>query len=702
MGGELRFSYRAILTGGVLLALPPVTFPGALAQEGTAPVALDTITIESQSPFDALAGETFQSVTVITQDELLRRSETALGNVLAQKPGITASTFAPGASRPIIRGLDNFRVRIQENGIGAHDVSALSEDHGVPIDPLAAEKIEVIRGPATLRWGSEAIGGTVSVDNNRIPDAVPASARIETRGARTTVDGGLDGAVLLDAGKGPLALHLDAYSRKTDDYRIPGPDGKQANTALQQDGQAIGGSLVFGRGFLGLAYSHFTSLYGIPGEEAAGRNLQIDMEQHKLTAKGEYRPAAPAIDAVKVWFGVTDYTHDELEDEGNGKEIGSTFDNVEREGRTELIFAPKATPFGQATTAVGLHLRSRDLSASGEGGELLAPNTTGSIAGFLFQEVKVTPRLKVQAAGRIERVDVEGATALFPAGLIPPPNAPDEQDFDLGFMPASTSLGLLHELGRGVTLGLTWQYVERAPDALELFAKGPHEASETFEIGNPFLGKETATGGEISLQRKQGRLRFDGAVYYTEFEDFIFKRLTGIECNEDFASCGAANPADEVLTQIAYSQADATFYGMEASGELDLFTLWRGYLGIDAQYDLVTASFEDGNPVPRIPPERAGAGVYYRDNAFHARVGFLHGFRQDRIAENETATDGYTLLNAELAYELADADGRNTVTLGIAGTNLLDDDVRNHVSFKKEDVLLPGANVKVFARMALN
>ncbi|MGD9869403.1 MAG: TonB-dependent receptor, partial [Hyphomicrobiales bacterium] len=662
----------------------------------------DVITVQSQSPFDAAHGETFQSVTVLTQEQLQFLSRASFGDTLATQPGITASTFAPGASRPIIRGLDNFRVRVQENGIGSHDVSALSEDHGVPIDPLAAEKIEVIRGPATLRWGSEAIGGTVSVDNNRIPDAVPVSPRIETRGAHTTVDGGLEGAVLLDAGKGPFALHFDAYSRSADDYSIPGPDKKQANTALQQDGQAVGGSLVFDRGFLGLAYSHFTSLYGIPGEEAAERNLQIDMEQHKLTAKGEYRPALPAIDAVKVWFGVTDYTHDEVEDEGNGKEIGSTFDNLEREGRTEVLFAPRATPFGQATTAMGLHLRSRDLSASGEGGELLAPNTTQSIAGFLFEEVQVTPRLKVQAAGRIEQVDVKGTTALFPAGLIPPPDEPDEQDFDLGFAPASTSLGMLYDLGRGVTFGMTGQYVERAPDTLELFAKGPHEASETFEIGNPFLGKEKATGGEISLRRKQGRLRFDAAAYYTQFEGFIFKRLTGIECNEEFDSCGAPDPNEEILTQIAYSQADATFYGMEASGEFDLFAVWRGHLGIDAQYDRVTASFEDGGAVPRIPPERAGAGLYYRDNALFARVGFLHGFRQDRIAENETPTDGYTLLNAELAYELKDLDGGRQVTVGIVGTNLLDDDVRNHVSFKKEDVLLPGASVKFFARMALN
>lgn len=670
-----------------------------MAGEGHAQGAIEldtiTVTIDAPSPIAAPEGRTFQSVTLVTEDEIARTSGATIADRMFTRPGITASTFAPGASRPIIRGLDNFRVRIQENGIGSHDVSALSEDHGVAVDPLAAQKIEILRGPATLRWGSQAIGGTVHVENNRIPrHKPPQGISVASSGAYTSVDDGGEGALAVEAGVGPFALHVDAHRRKAEDYRIPRAPGRQENTAVEQDGYAAGGSFLFERGFIGVSFANFASEYGIPGEEAAERQVMIDLNQDKVLSMGEYRPASSVIERMRYWFGYSDYKHDEIATEEGVREIGSTFINKEREGRVELEHRHFDSRLGRVQGAFGVHLRQRDLSAAGEGGELLAPNETESAAVFVFEELALSQAVRLQAAGRIEHVDVAGTAALFPAGFVPPPDEPDEARVRRSFDPASASFGVLYDWQSGIVLGVNAQYAERAPDTLELFAKGPHEATGTFETGDSRLDIETARVLELSARRTTGRLRFDVAGFYTRYGGFIHKRFSGLECNEDFASCGAPDPDEEILTQIVYAQQDAEFYGMEASAEWDVVDLWRGVVGFDGQYDVVRARFTDGTNVPRITPQRAGAGVYYRDATYFARLGVLHVFEQNRVAMNETPTPDYTLLEAEMAYRL-----NEHVAFGIKGSNLLDDEVRNHVSFKKDEVLLPGRSVRVYGRV---
>ncbi len=279
----------------------------------TQPAPSSAATLEDQAAFWPgtlpIVTDQFATVTVVPKDEIERSTGKTLGEVLGSKPGITNSSFAPGAaSRPIVRGLDNYRVRIQENGLSSSGVSELGEDHGVPIDPLAAQQIEVIRGPATLRWGSQAIGGVVNVENNRIPTAIPyRGISGQMNGSYSTVDRSRDGAILLDAGGGHFALHADAYGRAADDYKIPsypylpnalggeaGPpvNGRQPNSAQRANGQAIGGSYIFDRGFIGVAVSHFESLYHVPGIEAAATATNLDIAQTKVTSKGEFRPDA--------------------------------------------------------------------------------------------------------------------------------------------------------------------------------------------------------------------------------------------------------------------------------------------------------------------------------------------------------------------------------------------------------------------------
>ncbi len=248
----------------------------------------------------------------MTPGQLLSQPWATLGDALATQPGISATTFAPGASRPVIRGLSGFRVRIQENGLATGDVSALSDDHAVPIDPLAAGQVEVVRGPATLRYGSQAIGGVVNAINNRIPTAIPTNGiLVETRGGFSTVDDGRNGAAIVEAGAGNFVIHADTFARAAGDYRIPG--GTQANTSFDTSGYSLGGSYVVKDGFIGIAYSTFDSTYFIPGIEAAESKNHIVLNQSKFSSRGEWRVNDFGLDTIRFWFGATDYKHDEVD-----------------------------------------------------------------------------------------------------------------------------------------------------------------------------------------------------------------------------------------------------------------------------------------------------------------------------------------------------------------------------------------------------
>ncbi len=688
-----------------------------------------------------IVADQFATVTVVTREELQRTGGATLGDVLFAKPGITGSSFAPGAaSRPIVRGLDNDRVRIQENGLSSSGVSELGEDHAVPLDPLAAERVEVVRGPATLRWGSQAIGGVVNATNNRIPDALPCAPqpvpggysfpakagpsvlagpaamagpclKYETRGGFNTVDNGLDGAVILDSGAGNFAFHADAYGRRSDDYRIPSYpylppreqnlpfNGRQPNSSMRADGQSVGGSYVFDSGFVGVAVTRNASLYRVPGLEATETNTRIDMEQTKVTSRGEYHPQMNGIDAVRFWLGHTDYKHNELANEGGFDGIQQTFTNKEQEGRVEVQLMPYDLRFATLTTAVGVQGMHQRLTAPGAEGGLFDPNRTTSVAGFMFNEFRFNETLRAQVSGRIEQAEVHGSVP----DLLIDPNINIARD--RRFTPKSGAVGFLRDLPWDLVGSVTAQYVERAPRAPELLSRGVHEATETFDIGNPNLKIEAAKSVEIGLRRPRGQFRFEATVFYTRFSNFIFRDLTGETCGEEVDTCSGApffGPGGE-LNQAIYSQRDATFRGGEFQSQFDVAPLGNGIFGIENQFDVVRATFTDGTNVPRIPPVRVGGGVYWRDANWFARVNLLHAFDQKDIATTgETPTSGYNLLKAEVVYTtpLTPNDfGAKFLTVGISGNNLLNDDIRNSVSFKKDEVLMPGRGVRFFATL---
>ena len=706
------------------------------------PVATPVPAFATQPGILPIVTDQFATVTVVPNDEIRRSGGGSLGDLLNTKPGITGSSFAPGSSsRPIIRGLDSNRVGIVENGVSGGGASDLGEDHFVPIDPLATSQVEVIRGPAALRYGSTSIGGVVSATNNRIPDALPACAAApfqsyglpmtagpiaqpgclsaETRTAVNSVDRGVEGAVLLDAAGGNVAIHADAYGRKGGDYLIPAYpyltdpnqsfNGKQANSSSQSSGASIGGSYIFDGGFIGAAVTQTDALYGIPGIKGNNTHTRIDAKQTKFTAKGEYRPDSVAVDAIRFWLGATDYKHNEvgLADPTDPLSDGvrQTFTNREQEGRLEVQLAPFDARFAAVTTAIGVQAGHQTLTASSPDNPgalyngLFSPNTNSRLAGYVFNELKFSDTTKAQVAARIEHISLGGTTPNFPADFLPDGALQISTARNVAFTPKSGSVGLIQLLPHDLIGSITAQYVERAPKAAELFSRGAHDATVTFDIGNPNLKIETAQTVEVGLRRATGPLRFEATAYYTKFSNFIYRRLTGVKCGENFGSCGI----ETELNQAVYSQRDATFRGGEFQSQLDISKIHGGTWGIETQFDVVRATFSDGTNVPRIPPVRAGGGLFWRDANWLARINVLHAFAQNNVAEiAETPTAGYNLLKAEISYKTPldpRAFGARELYVGVLGNNLLNEKIRNSVAFNKDEILQPGIGVRAFANL---
>jgi len=711
---------------------PPVAVASAPApQQGVLPVVTDQ----------------FATVTVVPNEEIRRSGGATLGDLLFSKPGITGSSFAPGASsRPIIRGLDVNRVGIVENGTGAGGVSDLGEDHFVPIDPLATNQVEVVRGPAALRYGSTSIGGVVSATNNRIPDAMPtcpaapfktyglpvkapladaqsqACVNVETRTAVSSVDRGVEGGILLDAGGNNVAVHADAYGRKAGDYGIPSypylfdqtrpVNGRQPNSSAQTDGGSIGASYFFHGGFIGAAVTQNDALYHIPGIDGTDHQTRIDARQTKFTAKGEYRPDAAAIEAIRFWAGATDYKHNEIgladPTDLSTSGVRQTFTNKEQEARVEVQMAPFNARFAALTTAFGLQAGHQELTAPSPDNPgtlfngLWDPNNNTRVAGYVFNEFKFSDSTKAQIAGRIEHVNLRGTMPNFPADFLPDGNPQAAIGRNPSYTPKSGSIGLIQNLPGDLVGSITAQYVERAPKPAELFSRGAHDATATFDIGNPNLTIETAKSVEIGLRKATGPFRFEATAFYTRFNNFIYRRLTGVMCGDDFDSCGDGDPNNEGR-QAIYSQRDAIFRGGEFQSQFDVGPFNGGIWGIEDQFDIVRATFTDGTNVPRIPPVRVGGGLYWRDTNWFMRVNLLHAFAQNDIAViGETPTAGYNLLKAEITYKTKlDPSwiGAREMTVGLVGNNLLNENIRNSVSYTKDEVLMPGIGVRAFANL---
>ena len=527
-------------------------------------------------------------------------------------------------------------------------------------------------------------------------------------GATTTVDRGLEGGALFDAGTRDFAMHADFYGRHASDYFVPSYpylfptdpapsfNGKQPNSGLHSEGQAVGGSYLFDGGYVGAAISRFTSVYRIPTLDGAQTNTRIDMAQTKITSKGEFRPKSSAIDVVRFWLGAVEYQHNELGFDDNGFDTArATFNNHAQEAKAEVKFMPLVTPFGSLISSIGTQFDHQQIDTAGDAGSLLGSVRTNRGAAYFYNEFWLNDTLRTLLAGRVETVRLDGTAGIFPPALVPPPDNPDLLLQSLGFMPKSISFSVVKDLPSWMIASATVQRIERAPTALELFAHGAHDAPGTFEIGNPGLKIETANTAELGLKRIDGTFRFDAKVYYTKYDNFIFRQATGILCGAEFATCGTGTE----FIQTVYGQRDAVFRGGEMAWQWDLLPVATGIFGVDGQYDFVRATFTDGSNVPRMPPMRVGGGTYWRNDNWFVRMGLLHAFGQSDLGENDTPTAGYNLLKMEISNKQYWRDspwGAAEITTGLVGDNLLDVDVRNSVQFHKDEILMPGRSIKFF------
>ncbi len=622
------------------------------------------------TPLMGDAIDQLQSVAVISRDDIISSGGFGLGDSLRNVPGITSSGFSPGSARPIIRGLDAGRVRVTENGIGSHDVSDISADHGVPIDPLSAVEVEILRGPGTLRYGSQAIGGVVNAINNRIPfdTAEGQHGEVFIGGANNALERMAGGT--FDHREGSFALHADAFLRGADSYDTP--SGEQKNTYAFGRGFALGGAYVREGRAVGLSYNRYYSHYGIPsepGDEAA----HIDLDQANYSGALRLSTPLPGIESINGRIGYSDYMHEEIAD---GEGVLSTFSNNEWEGRLEILHSG----FGAITTgALGIQWGDRDFAAIGEGADYLSPSNTKMFGGYLFERLALADSLSFEGAVRLETVRVRGATTTLVSVA-------------RDFAPLSLALGVNFRPMDSMSFSVNLAQTERAPNVVELFAQGPHEASAAFEFGDPNVGKERARSIEAGFH-------YDGmegahatfSIFATSFDGFVAGVLTGDSYDENggFISGGSGD-----FAELLYLQRDTRFFGFEAEAHLPLFDVVGGRAGIDLQADYVRAKFDGGGNVPRIPPLRYGGGAFFEMEGLELTLRALHTSAQNEVAARETSTGSFTMVDAGATYRVYESES-GVLNLAFSASNILDEHARNHVSFTKDRVLLPGRSYRL-------
>lgn len=663
--------YRTLLLSTAALAAAAAP---ALAQQiasNAKPKPIETVVVTA-SPIAGSADRFATIVAKVDRDDIVKAGGGNLADALAAVPGVTGTGFAAGASRPVIRGFDANRVRTLEDGIGSFDVADIGPDHGVPIDPLSAQSIEVVRGSATLRYGSQAIGGVVNVLNNRVPLTMPGEPIAGEVDASygSAADSGQVSA-MVDAGFDDFALHGDAFWRHADDYDTP--LGTEPNSFFRGDGFSLGGSYFLGdHSRTGAAIIHYDAKYGIPNDTA-----HIDMRQTKVLSRSSFDLDSGILGALNVDLGYANYSHEEKNPDGS---VNSTFIDKEWDTRAEQILGAIGP---LSDSAVGIQYQDRQFSALGADSSYLFPTLTQSFAGFAFTELPLGARVHLQAGARVENVHVEGT--------------PRSDVFtSLDFTPVSGAVGALFDVSDAVKLGLTLSSAARAPAQSELFARGPHDGPGTFETGDPGLDIERANSVEGTIRVHQGGFALEGSIWASSFDNFIFGELTGRTCDED-GNCvvGDANEFKE----LNYTQQGALFWGLEGRATYELWQNDSGVLAAAAQGDFVRATLDKGGNVPRIPPYHVGGGLSWTGNAVDAGFMLRYAGKQTAFGAFDTPTPSYVELNANVAWRpLPSTPG---FEVALVGYNLTDDVQRDAAAFNKDEVVLPGRDIRLVVRLAM-
>lgn len=663
----------SVLCGGALVASAQ-TAPADPASESK--VKLDEFVVTA-SPLSRAVDEIAQPAAVIGGPRLDLAKQISLGETLAQQPGVSSTYFGPSASRPVIRGMGNDRIRVLAGGVGTMDASVVSPDHAVSLDPLLVDRIELVRGPASLLYGGSAVGGIVNVVDSRIPEEKPARAftgRIETRYGSAADERA--GAAVLTGAAGDWAWRIDGFKRRSDDVEIPGfagTDEKRAelaaagepiahgtllNSASKGQGAGVGVTRFFGdAGHFGISYNGVGSSYGTVAEP----DVTIDLRQRRWDFHGEAMQPTEWLRAARFQLGVSRYQHTEFE----GDEIGTVFKNRGYEGRLELMHAA----IGPVTGAVGLQASRSDFSTEGEEAILPASLTT-SRAVFVYEEI-VRPTVTWEFGARVEQQRLKPrADATFAA----------RSDTLAAF-----SAGAVWKLPRGYSLALSLTDSERAPNAQELFVDGPHAGTGAFEIGDPTLRAEKVRGADLTLRKRAGFWTGAVTAFVNRFDGFVFEEATG------------ATDADSGLPIYQFRQGEARFVGAELELTAHLHESKTSRVELHLTADRVRAdNLDTRTPLPRIPPSRFGAALDWQVGDWTVTAELRTAARQERVTANETPTAGYGLANASIArrFKL----GRVRGELFARGTNLTDATARVHASFLKDIAPLPGRDVMAGVR----
>lgn len=633
--------------------------------------------IVTGAPYGVSQDSTTIATTVLTEEDLAVAPAATLGDLLAGTPGLRSTSFAPGASRPVIRGLTGPRVQVLTNGIGLIDASSVSPDHQVAIDPAEANRIEIVRGPSTLIYGGTAIGGVVNVLDGRVPEFAPdggADGHVSAQGS--SVDDGLAFSGRADVAYGPLVLHVDAMRRESEDYAIPAPaisqqladaeglprenNGVLTNSGVEVRAYGLGGSYVGDWGYLGLSVKETDSTYGVVAEES----VFIELEQQRFDARGQYNFSSGPFLAVQGSLGQADYTHTEFEAVG---EPGTVFLSDGWEGRVDLIQHEQ----DGWTGAVGVQGLSRNFEAIGD--EAYIPTTDIGEAG-----VYTVQRLDLGGFG------FEGGLRYDQRSLSATPiGALTEVEREFDSLSASASAFL--RPATGLFVGVSVSRNERAPSEVELFADGLHIATGAYEVGDPDLDTESVVTVEGTIHYDRGPFRGDLHAYASNYDGFIDIRDTGLV----FTVIEDGVPEDFPI--FAYVQTGAEFRGFEAEAAFDVWRDGDRIVSIEGAADYVDAETDLG-AAARIPPWSATARLVYTSGPVDAGLEVRRVGEQDEVAEFELPTDGYTLVNLNAAWRPLPAEG---LTLFAEVHNLGDEEAREHASFLKDIAPLPGRNFRV-------
>ncbi len=674
------------------------------------------------TPLQGDAESLARPVDVLAGERLDEQKAGTLGDTVAKLPGVQSTFFGPGVGRPIIRGQEGPRVAVLSNGMGNMDASTVSADHATSIEPFLADQIEVLKGPATLLFGSGAIGGAVNVVDGRIardlPDR-PLSGRAELRG--NSVNDERSGMFRLDGVNGNWVLHVDGLVRNGDDYRIPGyavidgledhsghdqeegdtdepRRGTLDNSSIRTRAGGVGATWLGEGGYFGASASTYRTNYGIPNgahvhadddhdhdhdhdhgdeeEEGEEHDVRIDMVQNRFEAKGGIYNPVSFLKNINLRTAYTDYEHVELE----GGTPSTRFTNRGIEGRLEAV----QQQIGGWDGAFGLQFGNSDFGARGE--EAFVPDTnTRNLGLFVLQEKQFGP-FKLELGGRHDQVKLD-PTGEYRA-----------RTFDA----TNLSAAGIWKLNDAVDLRFGVDGSERAPTNEELYAAGAHIATRSLEIGDANLKTERGQRVELGIHTHSDRLDFSASIYQTRFKDFIYLADTGVV---------------ESLPVRLWTQQDATFKGAEAEALVHLFEGNSGDWDLRVFGDYVKAELDGSGSrsvdiavphgdhnhnytvdlansgyLPRISPARVGADLRWSRDGWRASVGAVRYSSQKDTAQNEDPSAGYTLVDAHFAYRWDRSDS-NSYEVFLDGNNLTNREARAHTSLLRDYSPLPGRGV---------